>query len=144
MATATPNSGKVSHDVEMRILLDNGSSLPMPCTLEYDVRDPFAVSATFRSAEGTVTWVFGRELLLAGMSGPSGIGDIRVEPLQRHGRAVMRMDLTSPSGSAVIESPLHRIKEFLEATLDVMPEGSEWQYLNFDTALSDLLNGGTA
>jgi hypothetical protein len=144
MAMATPSSAGVSHEVEMRIMLDSGGSLPMPCTLRYEVTDPFAVSATFRSTEGTVTWVFARDLLAEGLSAPAGEGDIRVSPVHAVGRSLVRLELSSPAGHAVMEGPMGQVEAFLARSFDVLPKGYEWQYLNFDTALAELLNGGAA
>jgi hypothetical protein len=141
MATATPNPEVVTHDVEMRIILDNGTPVPMPCTLSYTIEDPFAVSATFRSTEGSVTWVFARELLLDGLTAPVGEGDIRVYPLHAPTRSLVRLELSSPSGRAVMEAPMLQVERFLADTLQLLPRGFEWQYLNFDSALAELLKG---
>jgi hypothetical protein len=144
MAMATPSGASVSYEVEMRIMVDGGGSLPMPCTLRYEVTDPFAVSATFRSTDGTVTWVFARDLLAEGLSAPAGEGDIRVSPVHALGRSLVRLELSSPAGHAVMEGPLAQVEAFLAMSFDVLPAGYEWQYLNFDTALAELLNGGAA
>lgn len=141
MAIATPNADHVSHDIEMRILLDDGRSLPMPCTLTYSLHDPFAVSATFRSADGGVTWVFARELLMDGTEAPAGEGDIRVAPVHAVGRSLLRITLSSPAGQAVIEGPLVQVRQFLSASEDLLPVGDEWRHLRFDSGLAALLNG---
>ena len=140
MATTTPNADHVTRVIDMRILIEPEGSVPMPCTLHYAVDDPFAVSATFHSAEGSVTWVFSRELLLAGLHGASGEGDIRVEPMHRTSRSVLRFELSSPSGRAIIEGPHDQVRQFADQTVELLPPGFEWQYLNFDAALSALLD----
>ncbi len=144
MGITTPNAETVARDVEMRILLDNGTSVPMPCTLCYTLQDPFAVSASFRSSEGSVTWVFGRELLKAGTRTSAGEGDIRISPRHAASRSMLHLELSSPSGQAIMEGPLASVTDFLDATYELLPEGYEWQYLNFDTALAELLNGDVA
>lgn len=140
MAIATPNRNSISREVEMRILLDNGASVPMPCTMTYSVADPFAVSTAFRSTDGTVTWVFSRELLLEGMDHQAGEGDIRIYPIHAVGRSLLRIELRSPAGEAVMEGPLEPVREFVAASQDLLPVGLEWQYLNFDVGLAQLLN----
>jgi hypothetical protein len=140
MATTTPNADHVTRVIDMRILIEPDGSVPMPCTLQYAVNDPFAVSATFHSAEGSVTWVFSRELLLAGLHGASGEGDIRVEPMHRTSRSIVRFELSSPSGRAIIEGPLDQVRQFADQTIGLLPPGYEWQYLNFDEALTALLD----
>ena len=139
MATTTPNADHVTRVIDMRILVEPGGSVSMPCTVHYSVQDPFAVSATFHSAEGSVTWVFSRDLLLSGLHGRSGEGDIRIEPMHRTSRSIIRFELSSPSGRAVLEGPLEQAQQFADQTIALLPPGFEWQYLNFDEALSALL-----
>lgn len=144
MAIATPNADHVSHDVEMRILLEDGTSQPMPCTMSYHVADPFAVRATFRSAAGGVTWIFSRELLIDGMAAAVGEGDIKVRPIHAVGRSLVRIELSSPEGRATLEGPMIPIRAFVDDTLAVLPLGFEWQHLNFDSGLAELLKGDAA
>ncbi len=139
MASTTPNADHVSRDIEMHILLDNGGALPMPCTMSYSVTDPFAVSATFRSAEGSVTWVFSRDLLIDGLRGAAGHGDIRVATHHRTARSLVVLELSSPSGRAEMEAPFEQVQAFVSETVDLLPPGFEWQYLNFDSGLAALL-----
>ena len=124
----------------MRILIEPDGSVPMPCTMSYSATDPFAVQATFHSSEGSVTWILSRELLTAGMHGRCGEGDIRIEPMHRTSRSVLRLELSSPSGSAVIEGPLEQVQQFIDDTVALLPPGAEWQHLNFDAGLAALLD----
>jgi len=140
MAITAPNADRVSRDLEMRMLLDNGVTVPMPCTLHFTLADPYAVSATFRSARTSVTWVFARELLSSGLVREAGEGDIHITPLQRTSGNVLRVELRSPDGRAVMEGPRAEIDDFLRSTYDLLPGGLEWTYLNMDAALEQLLN----
>lgn len=144
MATATPHRDSVTRDIEMRILLDDGNSVPMPCTMTYTIADPFAVSVTFHSTEGNVTWVFSRELLVEGMDRQVGDGDIKVRPIHAVGRSLLRIELNSPAGEAVMEGPMQPVRDFVSSSLDLLPIGLEWQYLNFDSGLARLLNDEVA
>lgn len=140
MTIRTPGSPEtVTSDVEMRILLESGVTAPMPCELTYAVTDPYAVKATFRHSEGEVTWIFARDLLRTGVMEATGEGDIRVRPITVGGEALVQLELSSPSGRAVIQAELAEIYEFVEASDNLLPQGMEWQYLNFDNALADLL-----
>ena len=135
----------VSRTITMQIQLEGGGSAAMPCTLHYGVADPFAVSATFHSNAGDVTWVFGRELLVDGLEGPAGSGDIVIEPIVYGTIRRVRLQLASPSGEAVMLSPRLALEEFVSATEALLPSGQEWMYLNFDAGLEELLgNGGPA
>ena len=140
MAITAPNADQVSRDLEMRMLLDNGVTVPMPCTLNFTLADPYAVSATFRSARASVTWVFARELLASGVLRESGEGDIHITPLKRTSGDVVRIELRSPDGRAVMEGPRFLLDDFLRSTYDLLPNGLEWSYLNLDAALEQLLN----
>lgn len=140
MTIRTPGSPEtVTSDVEMRILLESGVTAPMPCALTYNVGDPYAVQATFRHSEGEVTWVFARDLLRSGVLESAGEGDIKVRPVTVGGETLIQLELSSPSGRAVIQADRSEIAEFVEASDDLLPPGMEWQYLNFDNALADLL-----
>lgn len=140
----SPNVERVSHDLDMRMVLDNGSTAPMPCTFDYVLSDPFAVSATFRSANASVSWVFGRELLKAGLARAAGDGDIRLIPMRRSNGDVLQFELTSPDGRAVIEGSHSQIANFLQMTYDLLPEGLEWTRLNLDHELARLLKDEVA
>ena len=138
-------SQSISRTISMQIQLDGGGRAAMPCTLAYSVEDPFAVSATFHSSAGDVTWVFARELLSQGFGEPAGTGDIVIAPLSYGTAKTIRMELNSPSGQAVMHAPREGIEEFLAASEALLPTGHEWVHLNFDAGLAGLLgNGGSA
>jgi hypothetical protein len=47
--------------------------------------------------------------------------------------------LRSPSGQALLEAPAADIHEFLERSYDVVPVGSESDFLDLDGLIRDLL-----
>ena len=65
-----------------QMLLVSGDSLPpVQAELHYRLCDPFAVQLRMLLAGfDAVSWTFSRELLIAGISRPSGRGDIRICP----------------------------------------------------------------
>jgi hypothetical protein len=114
--------------------------VPVSVDLTYHSRDPFAVQASFRTGTGTaVDWVFARELLHDGLVGPAGTGDVRVQPMPQNPNRV-QLELSSPSGYAVFTTCAHALGDFLRRTFDAVPAGTEYAWLDFDVALSDLLN----
>ena len=129
----------VRHEMQMQVVLDQGNRVALPATLSYCASDPFAVTATFRTGENEITWVFARELLREGMGNVAGHGDIVVRPGHPSRGARVTLTLSSPSGNAVIEGPRHQILEFVEAVYDAVPEDTEWMYLDMDRAIEDLL-----
>src|SRR4029078_6593642 len=57
------------------------TAVPVKVDLTYHSRDPYAVRASLRTGSSSVEWVFARDLLHGGLVGPSGTGDVRVQPL---------------------------------------------------------------
>ena len=60
--TARPPA-RIGAQVELRLVIPGTAKVPVSVDLGYDVEDPFAVTAAFRGDEGTVEWVFARDLL---------------------------------------------------------------------------------
>ena len=114
--------------------------MPVKVDLTYSSRDPYAVQASFRTGSGTaVDWVFARDLLFTGLFAPSGTGDVRVQPVPLHPDRV-QLELSSPSGHAVFTTCAQTLGEFLQRTFEAVPRDTEYSWLDFDMALSDLLN----
>ena len=114
--------------------------VPVKVDLTYSSRDPFAVQASFRTGNGTaVDWVFARDLLHDGLIGPAGTGDVRVRPMPDAPNRV-QLELSSPSGHAVFTTCAQTLGDFLHRTYEAVPPETEYDWLDFDLALSDLLN----
>jgi hypothetical protein len=114
--------------------------VPVKVDLTYHSRDPYAVQASFRTGNGTaVDWVFARDLLHEGLTGSAGTGDVRVQPMLGNPTRV-QLELSSPSGHAVFTTCAQTLGEFLRRTFDAVPPETEYSWLDFDMALSDLLN----
>jgi hypothetical protein len=108
--------------------------------LHYDVSDPYAVHATFRTGQGEgVSWVFARELLTLGVHRPSGDGDVRVWPSWSSGAEVVFIGLTSPDGEALLQAPTRDLVDFLGRTYALCAQGQEEQHLDVDSAIQALL-----
>ena len=114
--------------------------VPVNVDLTYNSRDPYAVQASFRTGNGTaVDWVFARDLLHDGLIGPAGTGDVRVQPMPLNPTRV-QLELSSPSGHAVFTTCAQALGEFLHRTYVAVPPETEYSWLDFDVALTDLLN----
>lgn len=115
---------------------------PVPVTVEltYNSRDPYAVQASFRTGSTTaVEWVFARDLLHDGLVAAAGTGDVRVQPMPLNPGKV-QLELSSPSGHAVFTTCADTLGDFLHRTYRAVPADTEYSWLDFDMALSDLLN----
>jgi len=85
--------------------------------------EPFAVHFFVCIGEApTVCWVFARELLIDGLVGDVGIGDVGVRP-GADGRLIVR--LGAWPAAILIEVPAAAVAGFVEETLAVVPAGAE-------------------
>jgi hypothetical protein len=110
--------------------------------LRYDPADPYAVAVVFHSHGTEVLWVFGRDLLIRGLSEPTGVGDVQVFPsLDDHGRAEVGLVLRAPGGQTLLKVPAKDVMDFLaRSTASVWP-GTEGDHLSADQAIEALLVG---
>ena len=127
----------VTKAVTLELVDTAGAATPLETELSYDVRDPFAVTATFRTIAGAVGWTFGRDLLVAGLTDPTGDGDVHVWPcLDDRARAVVVIELCSPDGEALVQASTSDIRSFLDETTEVVPIGAESELLDLDATIA--------
>ena len=130
----------VTREMSVQLVAPGDGSVSLPVVLHYDVSDPYAVHATFRTGQGDgVAWVFARELLTVGVHRPSGDGDVRVWPSWSAGAEVVFIGLTSPDGEALLQAPTHALVDFLGRTYAICPQGQEQHHVNVDAAIEALL-----
>ncbi len=107
--------------------------------LRYDAGDPLAVSlAIGTQCDEPVVWVFARDLLAAGIAGPTGEGDITIEPTGDGGMQDVRITLATDC-LATLLAPRDRVVEFLVETFTRIPSGSEFDAVDFDAEIASLL-----
>lgn len=124
------------------LVVPGGPPLPVAADLLYDPADPFAVRAAFQTGDGsTIEWTFARELLTDGTSAAAGEGDVQIWPARSHGKTVVCLGLSSPSGQATFEAPLPDVADFLARSYAQVPTGTEQRNVDWDTELSALLDG---
>ena len=81
-----------------------------------------------------ITWVFGRELLIDGISMPAGIGDVQVFPT----RDGVIIELRSGSVSARLLAHSPDLAEFSARCVAQVPLGEEMNHYDFDADLRTL------
>jgi hypothetical protein len=123
----------------------------VPAMLCYEATDPFAVRIAFGDVgdeggavdpdDGGIAWLVSRELLQAGMNGPSGDGDVRVWPAHS-ATDVLFLHLRAPSGEALFELSRAAVAAFLRQTEALVPSGTETELLALDDELYTLLSNG--
>lgn len=117
----------------------------VPAELHYDPRDPYAITVRFHTTQGTVAWVFGRDLLLDGAFEPMGDGDVRIWPSQdMAGGAVVLLELSSPHGEALVQLRLVDVAGFLAEMTAAVEVGAESTMLDIDSTISALLTAEAA
>jgi Streptomyces sporulation and cell division protein, SsgA len=126
--------------VQLRLVVADADAVPLPVNLRYSAADPYAVRAVFSGDGMEVEWVFARELLRAGLTCPTGDGDVHVWPSWGTGRELLMISLSSPDGQAVLEAGAEDVRNFLDRTTVVVPDGEESSYLDMDAALAKLLS----
>jgi hypothetical protein len=113
--------------------------VPVDVDLVYASGDPFVVRASFRTgAETCVEWDLARVLLAEGLHVAAGIGDVQVRPAPRDPSKV-QLELSSPSGRAVLTTAADTLREFLMRSYMMVPAGSEAARLDIDLVLAVLL-----
>lgn len=102
--------------------------------LTYRADQPYEVAALFRDDN---RWVFARDLLAEGLTGPCGDGDVRIAPILRD---EILLYLSSDDGSVSLYLPRAHVERFLGATFALVPAGRE--EMDFDAELAELLAAG--
>jgi len=129
----------VSTELALRLILPGGPSLRIVAGLRYEAADPWAVRVAFHTGSegnGTVEWVFARQLLTDGVRSACGQGDVRVWPAL-HGRdRVVNLAMASPSGSALFEIDRNDLVGYLEQTYRVVPTGAESEVVDLDAEIA--------
>lgn len=135
--SATPD---LRQPIVMRCVRADGEGPTLPVVLGYRSTDPYAVSASFGTTGGEIVWTFGRDLLRDGLSGPVGIGDVRVWPgADLTGRDSLMVEFRSPDGELLVETSKAEVANFVFRTLRLVPSGEETEHLDVDQMIDELL-----
>ena len=134
------SGGTVSAELGLSLVVPEHGAVPLVASLYYSAGDPYAILMAFHvGTEDPVEWIFSRDLLSAGLHGPTGEGDVQVWPGDDHGQGVLNIALSSPFGQAHFEAPTHAIGDFLDRTFGIIPSGSESDFIDVDSELDELL-----
>ena len=71
-------------------------------------------------------------VVLAGLTGPAGIGDVRIRPARMDDWDVALVEIRSPDGRALLEVDRDLLQQFVDATIDAVPLGSESTVIDMD------------
>jgi hypothetical protein len=132
----------VTAELELRLVVPGGPSLPVTAALRYETADPWAVRVAFQTGgedDGIVEWMFARQLLTDGVAKTVGEGDIRVWPSVIGREHFVNLAMASPSGSALFEIDRDALVEFLQQTYLAVPTGAEDDVIDLDAEIAILL-----
>ncbi len=130
------SSEAVAHDM---FALLHEAAAPVVTRWVYYADDPFAVTVEIQTRGNRfVDWVLARELLVAGLSAPAGIGDVRVRPANMGEWEVTLVEICSPDGRAVLEVDRDLLRQFVQATIDAVPLGSESAVFDIDAEIEKI------
>ncbi|MBO1336749.1 SsgA family sporulation/cell division regulator [Streptomyces sp. VRA16 Mangrove soil] len=138
----------VQAEVMMSFLVSEELSFRIPVELRYESTDPYAVRLTFHlPGDAPVTWAFGRELLVDGVNGAAGDGDVRVSPVERAGGGgtgempgEVHIRLQVGSDQALFRAGVAPIIAFLDRTDKLVPLGQEQALADFEADLDEALD----
>ena len=129
----------VRRDLDLTLV---GPDVPVlvNAVLEYQPRDPYAVTAVILTTAGPVSWVFSRDLLDEGLVHEVGDGDVQLAPVRDDdGHSTVQLRLSSPDGVAVLEAATDGVLEFLARSYGLVPPGSEAAFIDMDGLVAALL-----
>ncbi|MFE6737346.1 SsgA family sporulation/cell division regulator [Streptomyces tubercidicus] len=116
----------VQAEVIMSFVVSEELSFRIPVELDFASSDPYAVRLTFDlPGDAPVTWAFGRELLLDGLSRPSGEGDVRIEPASPEHLGDVLISLQVGAERALFRVSAAPLVAFLDRTDRLVPLGKE-------------------
>ncbi|MYW63952.1 SsgA family sporulation/cell division regulator [Streptomyces sp. SID8379] len=138
----------VQAEIMMSFLVSEELSFRIPVELRYESTDPYAVRLTFHlPGDAPVTWAFGRELLVDGVNGAAGDGDVRVSPVERAdgggagempGEVHIRLQVGSDQ--ALFRAGVAPLIAFLDRTDKLVPLGQEQALADFEADLDEALD----
>ncbi|UQA95241.1 SsgA family sporulation/cell division regulator [Streptomyces halobius] len=129
--------------LEMWLLLGPDAVVPVAGRCSYRSDRPYEVEVAFISRGRTIaTWQFARDLLLDGLDGEAGEGDVRVRPVHGpYGQRHVHIDLSTDDTVCALSVRATELTSWLEQTTAIVPPGQESRHVDMDVHLARLLAG---
>ena len=120
----------------MSSVTDCGTA-PVTATLTYRATEPFSVRASFAVPGAPVVhWILARDLLREGVALPSGLGDVRIIPVNDG----FLLELRSDSGRAFLVGGIQPLITFVQRMYTLVPAGAESNHFSMNAELRRLLD----
>ncbi len=129
----------VSTELGLGLVGPEHTIVPLMASLSYSCQDPYAVKIAFHvGTDEPVEWTLARESLHS----RAGVGDVRAWPSAASGQGpkTLNISMTSPFGHAQFEASAAAFETFLARTYELVPDGDESEYMDFDAELTELLS----
>lgn len=129
-------------EIDFRLITTPVKLIPVRGLMHYDPADPYCIRVVFRMQDVSeaTEWVFGRDLVSAGMTRETGQGDVRIWPSEPgSGVSSVYFSLSSPEGEALLECGRGDLSLFMDRTYDLVPYGAEEDHLDIDGVIKGLL-----
>jgi hypothetical protein len=139
----------ISAELGLGLVCPEHTIVPLMASLYYSCHDPYAVKMAFHvGTDEPVEWTLARDLLAAALHSREGIGDVQAWPSAASsdqggaaaGQKTLNIAMTSPFGRAQFEASAAAMEAFLVRTYQLVPDGQESAYLDFDAELTELLS----
>jgi Streptomyces sporulation and cell division protein, SsgA len=127
------------------VLLPTGGRTPVNVTFHYNSDDPAAVMLHFHTQDpDPIEWLFARNILQLGLDCKTDEhADVVAWPtFNEQGEAAeYNLRLSSPFGEAQFSFNVQEIANFLNTTYSMVPMGFEFERVDFDAELAELIDG---
>lgn len=135
MPEHSPEHHRVTTAATEMLLISDAALPAVDAELRYSCDDPFAVQMLLSVDQSPViTWVFGRELLINGISMPAGLGDVQVFPA----RDGVIIELRSGAVAARLLAHAPDLAEFGARCIAQVPLGDEMDHYDIVSDLRSL------
>jgi hypothetical protein len=115
----------------------HGQPAPVVTRWTYAPSDPFAVSLAVRIRhERWIEWLVARDLVALALTESAGEGDVRMRPRTVQGYDIVEIEISSHDGRAVLEVDRALLRQFMEATYEVVSPGEEAYRMDLDEEIA--------
>ncbi|QKW23859.1 SsgA family sporulation/cell division regulator [Kitasatospora sp. NA04385] len=115
--------------------------VPVAARLRYRADEPYTVHLDNHvDLPDPVTWALSRDVLLAGLTRPAGLGDMSVTPGDGPDHGHVLLSLHGEEASALLRIPARALRDFLRRTECVVPVGLERDHVDLDAVVRRLLD----
>ena len=121
-----------------------GQETPILTQWSYRSDDPFAVMMSISRPSGRwIDWLLSRDLLIEGLAGPAGVGDVRLTPFSDEEFDVLEVRIGDDEGFASLEFDRDLIERFLEASFEIVSAGAESTVIDVEAEIEKITNSCT-